>query len=382
MFHLTKIIIINTIKLNVPAFSNLLLYSLAVDMRLGIVSPTAVEKNGLDWAATHPVGTGPYILKAFEPNSSISYDRNPNYWNKNLPYLDGIKASAMSDAMTQVMSLKSGDLNFIYDATPAGAAQLRDAGYPLQIAGGTIQSMSGDTFNPDSVWADQRIREAVEYAIDKEAICSGPGMGLYKPAYQLALEGSPDFNTTLTPRKYDVAKAKELLAAAGKPSGFETTFYLNQTDWRDGWVAVQGYLDKVGIKMTIQLMAPADYETNLRKGNKLAKNGSTYTVMELRANNLFLCDSYLRAKSPYYLFMARTPGIDAVIDQAAAAKDEATRVKGMQQIAKMTADSAPFIPLWVQPRIMVTDKIVQNPGFFIYGDAMNGNLGYNSWLKK
>jgi peptide/nickel transport system substrate-binding protein len=51
-----------TLKLNIPAFNNLLLYSLAVDMRTCIVSPTAVQKNGLDWAATHPVGTGPYLL--------------------------------------------------------------------------------------------------------------------------------------------------------------------------------------------------------------------------------------------------------------------------------------------------------------------------------
>ncbi len=371
-----------TLRLNIPAFNNLLLYSLAVDMRTCIVSPTAIQKNTLDWAATHPVGTGPYILKGFEPGVSISYTKNPNYWNKDLPLLDGIQASAISDPMTQAISLKSGDLNFLYDAAPASAAQLRDAGYTLQITGGTIQSMSGDTFNPDSVWADQRIREAVEYAIDKEAICSGPGMGLYKPAYQITVEGSTEYNTALTPRKYDVAKAKQLLAAAGKANGFETTFYLNQTDWRDGWVAVQDYLSKVGIKMTIQLMAPAEYEANLRQSNKLAKNGSTYAVFELRGNNLFLCDSYLKSTSPYYKFMARTPGIDDVINQAEAAKDEPTRIKGMQQIAKMTYDTAPFIPLWVQPRIMVTDKIVQNPGFFINGDAMNGNLGYNSWLKK
>ena len=197
-----------TIKLNMSAFSNLVLYSLAVDMRTCIVSPTAIEKNGLDWAATHPVGTGPYLLKDFQPNSSITYEKNPNYWNKDLPYLDGIEGRAISDPMTQAASLTSGDLNFIYDAAPASAAQLRDAGYQLQIAGGTIQSMTGDTINPDSVWADQRIREAVEYAIDKEAICEGPGMGLYQPVYQAALTGSPDYNPALTPRKYDPEKAK------------------------------------------------------------------------------------------------------------------------------------------------------------------------------
>ena len=134
--------------------------------------------------------------------------------------------------------------------------------------------------------------------------------------------------------------------------------------------------------MNIILMAPAEYESNLRKGDKLPLNAGTYTVMELRGNNLFMCESYLKSNSPYYLFMARTPGIDAVIAKAEAATDEATRIKGMQEIGKMTYDTEPFITLWAQPRILVEDDKVQDPGFFINGDAMNGNLGYQSWLKK
>jgi len=369
-----------TLRLNMPSFNNLMLYSIAVDMRLCIVSPTAIQKNNLDWAATHPVGTGPYILKDFQPSASISYIKNPNYWNKGYPYLDGMIGNAISDPMTQALALKSGDINFIWDAAPASAAQLRDAGYPLKVAPGTLQSLGGDTANPSSIWADQRIRDAVEYAIDKDAICSGPGMGLYKPMYQIALEGTPDYNPALAPKKYNVAKAKELLAAAGKASGFEFSLFLNQAEWRDGYVAIQSYLSQVGIKMNINLIAPAEFETNVRQGGKLAANGTTQLIMELRGNNLFMCDSYLKTTSNYYGFMAKAPGIDAAVNSAEAAKDEPTRIKGMQAIAKIIYDNEPFIPLWAQPRIMVTDKLVQDPGFMINGDPMNGRLGYFSWL--
>ena len=53
-------------------------------------SPTALQKNGPDWAATHPVGTGPFILKDFQPTISMTFAKNPNYWEKGLPYLDGM----------------------------------------------------------------------------------------------------------------------------------------------------------------------------------------------------------------------------------------------------------------------------------------------------
>jgi peptide/nickel transport system substrate-binding protein len=371
-----------TVRFNLPSFNNLIFYSLAVDMRLCMVSPTAVQKNGVDWATTHPVGTGPYILKSFEPNSSITYTKNPNYWNKGLPYLDGIVASAISDAMTQAVSLKSGDINFIWDAQPTTAAQLRDAGYNLQIAPGTLQSISMDTVSPDSIFADQRIREAVEYAIDKEAIVNGPGMGLYKAAYQVVPTTSSDYNTTLAPRKYDPVKAQQLLAAAGKPNGFEFTYFLNQAEWRDGYIMAQDYLAKVGIKMNISLIAPAVFETNMRQQGKIDKSGSTQSIFEMRANNLFMFDSYLRTTSPYYGYMVRPAGIDALINQAEAVQSEAAKTPIMQQICKLVYDNEPFVPMWIQPRIMVTDKLVQNPGFMINGDAMNGRLGYNSWLSK
>ncbi len=371
-----------TIVLNMSSFNNLLLYSVAVDMRLCIASPTAIQKNGVDWAATHPIGTGPYMLKDYQPNASITYAKNPNYWNKDLPYLDGMVGYAIADPMTQAVSLKSGDINFIWDAAPASAVQLRDAGYTVKVLPGTLQSMGFDTANPNSIWTDLRIRQAVEYAVDKEAICSGPGMGLYQPIYQVALTGSPDYNNSLTPRKYDPAKAKQLLADAGKSNGFEFTFYINQSEWKDGFTAVQNYLAQVGIKMNIEYVAPAAYESNYRQGKTIAPNGADELIMELRGNNLFLCDSYLRTTSPYYGYLARPQGIDDVIKQAEAATNEQTRLDGMHQIDKLVYDNESFIPMWAQPRIMVLDNKTHNPGFMITSDPMNQNTGFQSWLSK
>ena len=127
-----------TVKLNLPAYNNLILFHFAANPATYMYSPEALKKNGADWATTHPVGTGPFMLKDYQPNISLTLVKNPNYWQKGLPYLDGIEITMVPDPMTQMITLKAGQAHAIYDATTAAAAQLRDAGYPLQIAPGGL----------------------------------------------------------------------------------------------------------------------------------------------------------------------------------------------------------------------------------------------------
>ena len=105
-----------TVKLNLPAYNNLILYHFAVNPLTYMYSPAALKKNGADWATTHPVGTGPFMLKDYVTNTSVTYVKNPNYWQKGLPYLDGIEMGLVPEAMTQTVTFKAGQANTIYDA--------------------------------------------------------------------------------------------------------------------------------------------------------------------------------------------------------------------------------------------------------------------------
>ena len=95
-----------TVKLNLPDYNNLILFQFAINPATYMYSPEALKKNGEDWAKTHPVGTGPFMLKDYQPDISLTLVKNPNYWQKGLPYLDGIKISVVSDDMTQMMTIK------------------------------------------------------------------------------------------------------------------------------------------------------------------------------------------------------------------------------------------------------------------------------------
>jgi peptide/nickel transport system substrate-binding protein len=368
-----------SVRIILPQFNNLVLYQLASSYACYLYSPTALQKNGEEWAMTHPVGTGPFTLKDFQRNVSMTYAKNPDYWDKGLPRLDGIQVNSVLDAMTQMMTFRAGQANAIFDIRQTMATQLRDAGYTLLIAPGAMYTLAFDAKNSEPL-GKAKVRQAIEYAIDKEAICNGPGFGLYKPAYQIVTSDSPDYNKSCPPRKYNPKMAKKLLAEAGYPNGFSFKGYFQDNTWQDGVVAVQSYLEAVGIKMEIVYVNSAAY-ANIRAAGKIERGAATQATLNTFSNSLFMIDAYFRTDSPIYQFMTRPAGGDALIAQAKLARDQASATKLNQQISKLIYDDSTVVPIWQNPRIVVLDKSVRNHGWFINGDSNNIKFGHATWLK-
>jgi peptide/nickel transport system substrate-binding protein len=369
-----------TVKLNLSSYNNLILHHFAANPATYMYSPEALKKNGADWAITHPVGTGPFMLKDYQPNISLTLVKNPNYWQKGLPYLDGIQITQVADPMSQMITFKAGQAHAIYDATATATVQLRDDGYPVQMAPGSFIAINFDTKNSE-IFSKPKVRQAIEYAIDKEAICKGPGQGLYTPVYQILPNTSPDYNKACPPRKYDPAKAKKLLAEAGYPNGFSFKFFILDNVWRDGWVAVQSYLNAVGIKMEVNYVSVSVYNL-MRAGGKIEAGAAGYHSYPSSSNTLFTLDSFWRSNSAIWQYVVRPAGIDEFIDQAKLSRDPAAITKINRQILKLLYDDATIVPIWLNPRIAVVDKSVQNAGWFIYGDPDNNEFGTRTWLKK
>jgi len=369
-----------TVRLNLPEYNNLILFQFAINPATYMYSPEAFKKHGEDWANTHPVGTGPFMFKDYQPDISLTLVKNPNYWRKGLPYLDGIKISVVSDDMTQMMAIKAGQAHAIYDIGLVAADKLRDDGYPLQIAQtGTSMGINFDVKNSE-IFSKRQVREAIGYAIDKEAICNGPGRGLYIPLYQIIPHTSPDYNKACPPRKYDPAKAKKLLAEAGYPNGFGFKLFLPDRAWKDGYVAIQSYLDQVGIKMEMNYLNSSAF--NLIRGGKIEPGATSFNNFTTSSNTLYTLDTFWRSNSPRYSYIVKPTGIDQLIDQAKSSRDPAAIKEINQQCIKLIYDDATIVPLWLTPRMAVVDKSVRNTGWFINSDPDNNQLGTWTWLKK
>jgi peptide/nickel transport system substrate-binding protein len=370
----------DTVRLHLPAYNNLTLFHFAINPATYLYSPEAVKKNGPDWATTHPVGTGPFMLKEYVPNTSLTLVKNPNYWQKGLPYLDGIYVTHQNDPMMQTITLKSGQANAIYGAQES-VIQLRTEGYPVQIARtGSFVALNFDTRNSE-YFSKRKVREAIEYAIDREAICAGPAQGIYKPMYQAVQSDSPDYNRACPPRKYDPVKAKKLLAEAGHPNGFSFKVFVVDTTWRDGWVAMQKYLDEIGIKMEINYVNISIYNM-IRATGKIEKGQAAYHTYPISSNTLFTLEGSWRSDSGFFPYVVRPDGIDKLIDQAKSSRDPAAITKINQQIMKLLYDDVTIVPFYQNFRMAVVDKSVRDSGWFVNGDDNNNEWGTRTWLKR
>ena len=171
-----------TVKVNLTKWTNQVLAFIG-RKSWAVFSPTAYEKNGADWMDTHPVGTGAFMLKSFTPDQVLVLEKNPNYWGKDaqgrqLPYLDGVEVQIFSDPTTMLIALQSGQLHGTDQVSPVGAQQLQaDPNFTLGDFAGPIQMIEMNTTDPASVWSDVRMRQALEYALDKEGINASVGMG-------------------------------------------------------------------------------------------------------------------------------------------------------------------------------------------------------------
>ena len=327
-----------------------------------MVSPTAYAKNGQDWMMTHPVGTGPYKLKSFTQDVSAIYERFEDYWGGK-PYLDGVEYHFMTDAMVQTAALRSGAGHVAYTTIPQYAKELKDLGYNVAAPMNSIITINPDSRNADSPMANQKVREALEYAIDREAIAK-LGFGYWRAAYQWAMPEYPmGYNADLQGRKYNPAKAKQLLAEAGYPNGFKTTLIADVThNLMDPLTAVQSYWKAVGVDAAVNQFPRVQYVALRSQGwnNGYIDLNNLVVPMYISVIPKLLPAQYTR---PLLVSTLKPPGYAEAIAQAVGTRDFSLLKARTQAVVKMLYDNATVLPLYSLCDPIAMDKSVRDSGF-------------------
>jgi peptide/nickel transport system substrate-binding protein len=244
-----------------PMLNNLALFS-------GAILPKAAVEKDPDGFFAHPIGSGPFILKAWNKGDRIILERNPHYWQAGKPAVDGAELQVIAEDNSRVLKLRAGELDAAIDLP---FNQLKQ----LQSAEG-IKTGAADVFRVDMVQLnttkkpldDQRVRQALNYAVDKEAIIKGVLYGNAKPAVS-SIPVMRYHNAALAPYPHDPAKAKALLAEAGLGNGFSTTMLLPAGDITDRNVAtvIQSNLKEVGVNLTLQTIESGAQFSTTKGGN-------------------------------------------------------------------------------------------------------------------
>ncbi|MDA8051550.1 MAG: ABC transporter substrate-binding protein [Rhodospirillales bacterium] len=313
----------------------------------GVASPTAAAKYGKSFRQ-HPVGTGPFIFREWRPRDAILLDANPGYWNGR-PKVGKLVFKEYPDPSAGLLALKNGDMHIWADTNTELLPAIR-ADRDLTILTQPGLAVSGVGMPCDTPpFTDVRVRQAFNYAVDKNAMDKALYQGLAAPMTSPLPASEWSFDPSLKGYPYDPAKAKSLLAAAGVAPGFavELLAYNSGRGYNpvgpDLAVAVQGYLEKVGVKVTVRKIEFGAYLTTIRsskyKGMFLVgwtgDNGDPDNFL----NALFGGSNIPVTDTVRY----RNPVLDALFVKGLKSNSHAERVKIYQRAQRIILDAAPWI---------------------------------------
>lgn len=298
----------------------------------------AIIPAGYADQATAPVGTGPFKFVSRTPQENFVMERFEDYWGTPA-WLDKVTYKICENADALVMNLNGSSIDLCAHLTSAQAAQLNSN---FKVLEGTMNLVQAIYLNNQAKPFDnQLVRQALCYAIDRQGI-----MDMVADGHGTAVGSSiyPAFTKYFLPELVDkyphnVEKAKELLAQAGYPDGFDMTISVpnNYQPHMDTAEVVAEQLREAGINVTIQ---PVEWSTWL----DTIYNGRQFqaTVVGVDAANMTARAMLERFTSDYAknFINYNNPAYDALFQQAINAADEATQTDLYKQMETMLADTA------------------------------------------
>ncbi len=239
-----------TLKEPFSAFINALAHPSAM-----IISPAALAKYGKD-IGLNPVGTGPFKFVEWKPSEYLKVAKFDGYWNKGFPKVDTLTIRTVPDNNTRAAVMQTGEAQFAFPI-PYEQISVLEKNPKLDVIDDAKSIMARYVSMNTSAkpFNDVRVREAINYAINKQALAKVAFSGFATPLEGVVPQGV-DFAVKMKPWPYDPKKAKELLAQAGYPNGFETTLWSAYNDGTSVKVVqfLQQQLTQVGIKTSIEIL--------------------------------------------------------------------------------------------------------------------------------
>lgn len=321
-----------------------------------IVPKEVAEAGATNWRNVN--GTGPYLLTNHVQGNSVTYEKNPNYWDSitvggkpyKLPFVDKIITRTIKDESTQHAALRSGQLDMLESVRWSAVEELKKSRPQLQwsrwlATTGTYLSMRVDTKPFDDI----RVRRALNLAVNKKEIIDSyyhgnaelfgypqhpDYLGYFEPLEAMPAEVKELFT-------YDPKKAKQLLAEAGHPKGFSFRVQVCacNPDHMDLLPLVAAYLEQVGVKIEIQPMEYAAFLSAMTSKTNAAgyfmNNGHTNPTTTLRKSFV--------TKEVWNPSQYSDPTFDKRVEEMYAESDEAKRQQMVKAMTREILGKAPYI---------------------------------------
>ncbi|MCC6314220.1 MAG: ABC transporter substrate-binding protein [Thermomicrobiales bacterium] len=292
--------------------------------------------------ANNPVGTGPYRFAGWDRGVEVRLEVNPDYFTnspKGTPIARAVRYHWAPEATTRVSDLLSGASDLIRDVPADQLAPVESAAIVI------AQSISGSAWVriPTDVapFDDVRVRQALNYAVDVDAIVQALLAGHGQRLANFFVPGGLGFDPELTPYPYDPGKAKALLTEAGYPDGFDTELAYTSTERMELVAAVAGQLTDVGVRAKLTPVEKATFNATWTDSSVAPLRYATwrpmfdpYTLLSLLVSNAGFLSRY------------DNPNAQAILDAAAIETDSGKRAAEYRELGQILRDEPAAIYLF------------------------------------
>jgi len=320
-----------------------------------VVPKKYIEKVGDEGFKKNPVGLGPYKFVSHNPGIELVMEANESYWRK-VPSVKRLVYKVVPESNTRVAMLKRGEVDVAYLLEVPQAQELkRDPNIKLAFSGGIAIFFLDflDQWDPKSPWADQRVRLAASYALDRQGLSDAETLGASKPAGNF-IPRAFEFALPIEPHPHNPVRAKQLLAEAGYPNGFDAGELYQLPPYFSLGEAIIGNLQAVGIRLKMRPMERAAYFA---------------AIQSKKAKGLCVCSSalYGNPSEGAYAY-GGYPEVDALYKQQARETDRKKREALLHQIQQIMADRVRIAPIFeyiwpsgIGPRVADPALMMINP---------------------
>ena len=323
---------------------------------VAMIEPGHAQAVG-DKLAVQPVGTGPYKFVEYVPGSHLIIERNDAYYGPK-PKIGRMHFRWIAENGTRLSALESGEVHLINNVPPdqLGRVEGHDR---LRLHNAATTRIIYMAFRCDRApLTDKRVRQAINYAVDKEAITKTLMRGKAQPATSPIAPVILGGDVKLPPYNYDPAKARALLKAAGAEGATLSLGAPNGRYIMDRQVAeaVQGYLQKVGLKTTLETPEWGTYVTEFLKGDKMKYD------MHLLGWGVITMEPDYQIRDHYHSANNRrwnaysNPEFDRLADEAVLVMDRAKAREMYHRLFATIWEDAPWLFLHYQPELIGADK--------------------------
>jgi peptide/nickel transport system substrate-binding protein len=307
-----------------------------------IVPKKYLEQVGDDGFKKHPIGAGPYKFVSQKQGIELVLEAYAGYWRKT-PHVKTLIMRSIPDDSTRLAMLKTGEADIAYAMMGSTAEEVKKDP-KLELAYSYGQGIFFIYFNeqadPKSPWHDLRVRQALNYAIDRQALSEQQTLGASPPTGNIVPQAF-EFALPIEAYPYDPKKAKQLLKEAGYPNGFNAGDITSGPPYHALAEGIANYLQAVGIRIRVLPMERAALLAALKeKKLKGLTSGGSGTL----GNAATRLEPYVISSGDFARISY--PDIDDLFKKQSVERDDKKREALLHQIQRLVHERAMYAPLY------------------------------------